>query len=346
MAADLDRFFRRLWLKRSPLARLLTPLSFIAEHVVRRRLQQALDHPPAALEVPVIVVGNVVAGGAGKTPTVMALVEHLKGRGLMVGVVSRGHGRSGTHCTEVGARSLAADVGDEPLLIQRRSQVPVFVGASRLDAVRTLLAAYPSTQVIVADDGLQHWKLPRDLDLCLIDDRGLGNGWLLPAGPLREPWPLMRPRAATERAPCLVVHTGEYPAWVAKDEFHSPRQLERVAVDGHGQRVPLPVLSGQPLAALAGIARPERFFAMLRTAGLTLDTTLALPDHYDFESWKSPFDKGLRVICTEKDAIKLWPHHPDILAVGLQARLPLELLARIDAVVDAKLSSPHGHQTA
>jgi len=85
---------------------------------------------------------------------------------------------------------------------------------------------------------------------------------------------------------------------------------------------------------------------MLRTAGLTLDTTLALPDHYDFESWKSPFDKGLRVICTEKDAIKLWPHHPDILAVGLQARLPLELLARIDAVVDAKLSSPHGHQTA
>lgn len=346
MPAGLEALFRRIWQRRGPGARLLWPLSLLAGLIVRRRLQRALDHPPEHLRVPVIVVGNVVAGGAGKTPTVMALVSHLQSRGLAVGVVSRGHGRKADHCTEVRPNSSVAEVGDEPLLIHRHGQVPVYVGHARREAAQALLDAYPHTQVLVADDGLQHWALPRDLDLCLIDDRGVGNGWLLPAGPLREPWPLMRPPAATPRAPCLVVHTADQPAWTAAGQYHSPRRLEAFAVDGQGQRVPLAILRGQPLAALAGIARPERFFAMLRAAGLSLNTTLALPDHYDFESWKSPFDNGLRLICTEKDAIKLWPHHPEVLAVGLRAHLPDDLLARVDAVVDAKLSSPHGHQTA
>ena len=291
----------------------------------------------------VMVVGNVVAGGAGKTPTVIGLVRHLTSQGHTVGVVSRGYGRTSDNCMEVTAQSAPEDVGDEPGLIQRSTQVPVFVGRNRHAAATALLDKYPRTEIIVCDDGLQHSQLHRDLEICVFDDRGCGNGWLLPAGPLREPWP----RATT--APQLVLHTGNQPAFAG---FTAQRNLAPYAVGQDGSPTPLATLQAdgaKPLMALAGIAQPEIFFTMLRAMGLTLTDTLALPDHYDFDSCSRSIHKGYQLICTEKDALKLWQYAPDALAVPLIQTAQAPFFDAIDVCVSqhltAPLSSHHGHKT-
>ena len=187
----VQRTLQRAWGRRGALARLLWPASWLyraAWHLRQLTYRMGLLPVHRAL-VPVVVVGNVVAGGAGKTPVVIAIVQHLQSRGLRPGVVSRGYGRQGSGCRLVTPASSAQDVGDEPLLIQHRTGVPVAVAASRIDAVRALLIADPALDLLVCDDGLQHRALHRDIEVCLFDDRGIGNGFLLPAGPLREPWP-------------------------------------------------------------------------------------------------------------------------------------------------------------
>lgn len=297
------------------------------------------------LAVPVIVVGNVVVGGSGKTPVVMAVVRHLQAQGLVVGVISRGYGRTAKDCREVFEHSPIPDVGDEPALIKRNTSAPVFVAARRAEAGQSLLAHYPATQVIVCDDGLQHLALARDLEICVFDDRGIGNGWLLPAGPLREPWP---------RPVDLMLHTGTHPAFAG---LTAQRTLAPCAVRADGSRVALIDLArpqGPSLIALAAIAKPEAFFAMLRAQGLNLAHTLALPDHYDFSGYKANEYIGYTVICTEKDAVKLWPIQPNALAVPLIFTPEPEFLAQLDArlaVLLAKpphppLSLPYGHTTS
>lgn len=254
----------------------------------------------------VIVVGNVVVGGAGKTPTTVALVQHLKSLGLRVGVVSRGHGRHAQDIRPVQADSIASQVGDEPLLIWRHTEVPVWVGAQRLETARRLLQSHPDTQVIICDDGLQHLALQRDLEICLMDDRGTGNGWLLPAGPLREPWP---------RAVDLLLYThGQRPGTAG---FCAQRCLANHAINGRGERRALSDLSLTPVDVVAGLARPQTFFDMLRTHQLTLADTYALPDHDSFAQWTST-TSGRPLLCTEKDAVKLWAHQPDAWAVPMQ----------------------------
>ncbi len=289
----------------------------------------------------VIVVGNVVAGGSGKTPVVMALVRHLQARGLRVGVISRGYGRRATDCREVLDDSQVSEVGDEPALIQRSTLAAVFVAPRRIDAARSLLARYPGTEVIVCDDGLQHLGLHRDVQICVFDDRGTGNGFLLPAGPLREPWP---------RAVDLVLHTGAHPAFAG---FTAQRTLARYALRADGSQIALTELalgSGKPLLAVAAIAKPEDFFSMLRAQGLNLSRTIALPDHYDFNSWLRNDYEGYTVICTEKDAIKLWHMQPDVLAAPLILTPEPDFMAALDALLaghlNPKLSSPHGHTTS
>jgi tetraacyldisaccharide 4'-kinase len=279
------------------------------------------------VSVPVIVVGNVVAGGAGKTPVVMAVVRHLQARGLRPGVISRGYGRRTQDCREARADSLARDVGDEPALIKRATAVPVFVAHRRIDAAKALLAQYPDTDVLVCDDGLQHYALARDIEVCVFDDRGVGNGFLLPAGPLREPWP---------RLVDLVLHTGSHPAFTG---FTARRALAPCALRANGSRVDLATLakSDQPLLALAAIAQPQAFFSMLEAQGLVLEQTQALPDHYDFDSWIRPLNKNYTLICTEKDAVKLWEKHPDALAVPLVFTPEPAFLAALDALVDTLL---------
>ena len=318
------------WEQRGLLAWVLWPLSLLYRLLVVLRRWLYAQHwlASAGVPVPVIVVGNVVAGGAGKTPVVIALVQHLQARGLRVGILSRGYGRSSTDCIEVLPGSPLAQTGDEPALLQRKTQAPVFVAPRRIDAARALLARHPTTQVLVCDDGLQHLALRRDVEICVFDDRGVGNGFLLPAGPLREPWP---------RSADVVLHTGLRPAFAG---FTAQRALARCAVAADGSTVPLSSLHGQPLLAVAAIAKPESFFAMLRDAGLALADTQALPDHYDFDSWMRPQNVRYKLICTEKDAVKLWRKHPDALAVPLKFTPESGFFTAVDRLLDAALSSP------
>ena len=340
--AALEHGLTRVWRQRGLAAWLLWPLSL--GYGVLLALRQTLYRcgwlTVSRCPVPVLVVGNVVAGGAGKTPVVLALVRHLQARGLQVGVISRGYGRRSTGCREVQADSPAREVGDEPALIRRSTGAPVVVAERRAEAAAALLARHPATQLILCDDGLQHSALHRDFEVCVFDDRGLGNGFLLPAGPLREPWP---------RPVDLVLHTGGQPAFAG---HHAQRQLAPFALQQDGTHVALAALAagGPPLLALAAIAQPAQFFAMLRACGLPLADTLSLPDHYDFDSFNPNDYKGYTLICTEKDAVKLWPLAPAALAVPLQLSLPPSALATLDAWLaqrlPAKLSSTHGHTIA
>ena len=355
------------WRQRGPLAWALWPLSQLygALGALRRWLYRSGLRRTQHAGVPTIVVGNVIAGGAGKTPVVMAVVRHLQAQGWRPGVISRGYGRSTHDCRAVLPDSPASEVGDEPALIARSCAVPVVVAARRMDAARALLAQHPDTDVLVCDDGLQHWPLARDIDICVFNDQGVGNGFLLPAGPLREPWP--RPvdlvvystsapatpdgaaasgTAPNATAPGLAPNAaprpdhGAAPPHSSAPAFALQRQLANHAVRQDGTRVALHDLRQQPLLAVAAIARPDDFFAMLRARHLTLAATQALPDHFDFDSWKRPPDKGYTLICTEKDATKLWRHHPDALAVPLQVRIAAGFFAALDARLPRRLSSP------
>jgi tetraacyldisaccharide 4'-kinase len=330
------------WQQRGPLAWALWPLSLLLGLLVRFRQGLYLSGfiSRQTTPAPVIVVGNVVVGGAGKTPVVMALVQHLQTRGLRPGVISRGYGRHTRDCREVLDSSPVREVGDEPALIRRKTGVPVFVAARRIEAARALLQAHPQVDILVSDDGLQHLALARDLEICVFDDRGVGNGFLLPAGPLREPWP---------RYVDLVLHTGSRPAFTG---YTSQRALAHHAVRADGSRVDLVSLAadGRPLLALAGTARPQVFFDMLQSLGLPLTLTAARPDHDDYASWERPRDRDYTLLCTEKDALKLWVHHPDALAVPLEFAPEPAFYDAFDRLLDdtlqARLSSPHGHPTA
>ncbi len=343
--AAVQRTLLRAWQQRGFLACTLWPVSLIYRAIwsLRRGLYQSGLLSVHRMPVPVIVVGNVVAGGGGKTPLVIALVQQLQSMGLNPGVVSRGYGRTRSDSQAVSADSDAADVGDEPLLIHRRTGAPVQVATRRADAARNLLSAQPQLDVLVCDDGLQHLNLHRDIEICVFDERGTGNGWLLPAGPLREPWP---------RKTDLVVRTGLLPTGPAST---IQRNLADHVVRADGTTVALNTLvapeSGRPICAVAGIARPESFFAMLRARGITLDTTRALADHAPLDQVSSPLPDDHLILCTEKDAMKLWRHRPDAWAVPLVVSLEpafwktlvMLLRQRGPAAWGAKLSSAHGH---
>jgi tetraacyldisaccharide 4'-kinase len=325
---------QRAWLRRGVLAWLLLPLSLLFGLLVAIR-QSAYKLGWARSErmpVPVVVVGNVVAGGSGKTPVVMAIVRHLRARGVLAGVISRGYGRRTADCRPVRAGDAPADTGDEPLLIATETGVPVYVAARRADAARALLAAHPSTQVIVCDDGLQHHGLARDVEICVFDERAVGNGWLMPSGPLREPWP--RPADLVVR-PSTRAELGG---------FEVRRELADFATRADGGRAALAQFRGQAITGIAGIATPESFFTMLRERGLRLERTIGLPDHADITADVLPRDGTL--LCTQKDAAKLWRLRPGAWAVPLVVEFPPAFWEAFDRLLDAKLSSPHGPETA
>lgn len=315
------------------------------------------------LPVPVVVVGNVVVGGAGKTPTVIEIVRHLQAQGWRPGIVSRGHGRQGETPQPVTADSSPAEVGDEPRLLLQATGVPLVVGRDRAQAGFKLLALHPEVNLIVSDDGMQHWRLARDLTVVVFDARSTGNGWLLPAGLLREPWPA-RPWG---HGPLLVLQTsgtrlvsGPWPSFVAH------RALATEAVNALGQRRPLAELATDGhVGALAGIAQPTVFFHMLRQQGLQLAHTLALPDHASASVLKHALATHPHSgpwLCTEKDAVKLFtacqdlPHKgTQLWAVPLQQTIEPAFFTALDRALPAApthhppaveaLSSPHGHQT-
>jgi tetraacyldisaccharide 4'-kinase len=332
----VDAPLQRTWRGRGALAQALRPLSFVygVLTAARRALYRRGWLRTRSAGIPVIVVGNVVAGGAGKTPVVMALVDHLRTRGLRPGVVSRGYGRQTSDCREVTPGSMPAEVGDEPLLIARRSGVPVFVAPRRIDAAAALRRAHPLTDVIVSDDGLQHLALARDLELCVFDHRGVGNGWLLPAGPLREPWP---------RAVDFVLRTGDTPG---VQGYLLERRLAGEAVRADGTRIPLEQLRQRRCCAVAGLASPEAFFAMLRGLGFELVHAEARPDHDPLDAEVMMPEPGTELLCTEKDAVKLWRHQPRAWAVPLVVAIEPAFWQALDRRLAAKLSSADGSQTS
>jgi tetraacyldisaccharide 4'-kinase len=321
------------WLEPGGLSAALRPASWVygALFALRNSLYRRGIFKSTRLSVPVIVVGNVVAGGAGKTPVVIEIVRHLQSQGWQVGVVSRGYGREvgregakSTPAFEVNAATPVAQSGDEPALIYQSTLAPVFVAASRVAAGQALLAAYPGTQVIVCDDGLQHMALQRDIEICVFDERGVGNGHLLPAGPLRERWPRKVDFVLHAAPTCSATRDLSSAASDSSSaqSFVLHRRLAAYALRADGSRVPLSALAGSPVHALAGIAKPEAFFDMLRSAGLTLAETTSLPDHYNFNSELLNIHVGKTLIFTHKDAVKIWPKHPSGLAVPLLVDIP------------------------
>jgi tetraacyldisaccharide 4'-kinase len=348
--------WQAIWRTRGPWAWALRPVALLYGGLsgLRRWLYSIGLLKVIHLPVPVVVVGNVVVGGAGKTPTVLALVQHLQSQGWNPGVVSRGYGRQGTNALEVHPNTPSQMSGDEPALIRRQSGVPVFVAPQRVEAARALLAAHPAVDLIVCDDGLQHLALGRDLAIAVFDDRGIGNGWLLPAGFLREPWP---PGSLAKFAPDLILLQSSSCASVPATDtsnlptFAAQRCLSAEAVNGVGHRASLKTLAQAQLTAIAGIARPASFFSMLRDQGLLLAQTVSLPDHAGAEAYTELLQdhRGL-VLCTEKDAVKLFdavagaaPSDLDrIWAVPLVLRTEPAFFAAVDAHL-ARVKSPTSH---
>jgi len=331
-------FSRHVWLSRGVVACLLWPLTLISRvWLAVASLGTRLGwRPVTRLPVPVLVVGNVLAGGTGKTPVVISLVEYFKAAGWQPGVIARAYGADSERVREVLIDSPAQQSGDEPLLIKRRCDVPVFTGRERRQAAQALLQAYPYTRLIISDDGLQHHALPHDVAVCVFDDRGLGNGWLLPAGPLREPWP-RRPQAGVVQ---YVLHTGRQPF---ENSLPARRQLSLTARNGLGEQRALADWQDCQVQALAAIAQPHVFFEALQQAGLRLQHTHVFADHADLSQWM-PVDDA-PVFCTEKDAVKLWPHWPQAWAVPLDCELPVAWLAQLLADVQ-RLSLAHEQKTS
>ena len=246
--------------------------------------------------MPVIVVGNVFIGGTGKTPFVIWLAEELRAAGCKPGIISRGYGANGDTARAVTASSHAAEVGDEPLLMAQRTGCPLYVGRHRAEVGRALLAAHLEVDILIADDGLQHYALQRDVEIVMCDNRGNGNGWLLPAGPLRE--------SVRRRRDFTVVNASRMP-----QDVPSPAFLLRLAGDtawslaAPAQSRPLSAFAGQKLAAIAGIGNPARFFQLLSDAGLQFDAS-PLPDHHDFTATDFAHLRADAILITEKDAVK------------------------------------------
>ena len=285
----------RSWDGWHPVTLLLLPLSglFCLLAWLRRLAYRAGWLRSWKLPVPVIVVGNLSVGGTGKTPLIVWLAQHLTDLGYRPGIILRGYGgTAGARATEVTASSLPLEVGDEAVLLSRRSGCPVVVGRHRVQAGRHLLERH-ACDMILSDDGLQHYALQRDLEIVVVDGgRRFGNGLCLPAGPLRE-----RP-GRLRQADLVIVNgpgrEGEYSMTVAVDQAISLKDGERRALSTFGAK---------RVHAVAGIGRPQRFFSVLKAAGLEPECH-AFPDHYPYRPEDlAPF-AGETVLMTEKDGVK------------------------------------------
>ncbi len=283
------RSIEEAWRSRGALNWLLLPVSFVflALAALRRVLYRAGLLASVRLPVPVVVIGNITAGGSGKTPLVLWLVDELRRHGRHPGVVSRGYGGSATGVREVSHGDTPHEVGDEPLLIKRRAACPVFVGRDRAAAGRALLAAYPECDLILCDDGLQHYRLARDIEIAVVDRRGFWTGWAMPAGPLREPVSRLKSVDA-------VVANG----WDGVADFRMTLQGDRfVPLAGNASFGDM-----KRLHAVAGIGEPQRFFDHLSALGLQFEPH-PFPDHHAYVAGDLAFE-GDAILTTEKDAVK------------------------------------------
>jgi tetraacyldisaccharide 4'-kinase len=281
------------------LSALLAPLSllFRAASALRRGLYRVGVLRVHALGVPVIVVGNINVGGSGKTPLALCIARELGSRGWRPGLVSRGYGGTGGAPRRVRADSSPDEVGDEPVLLAR-SGLPVWVGRDRAAAGRALIAENSDCNVLIADDGLQHYALKRDVEIAAVDGRrGFGNGMALPAGPLREPISRLDEVDA-------VVRLGDKPGRLSGREFEMVLVGNRfVRVNNSAIAVGADTFAGEDLHAVAGIGNPERFFAYLRTLGIAA-TAHVFPDHHRYTPRDIALPGATAILMTEKDAVK------------------------------------------
>jgi len=306
MRAWLEREWQRLGggaLIFLPLALVFRAASSLRRALYRAGLLRAWKAP-----VPVIVVGNITAGGTGKTPLVIAVVESLARAGYRPGVVSRGYGRvPPTDADPHGVVRVLPGVatpeyfGDEPVLIARRTGVPVYLSPDRPAAARALLAAHPETDVLVSDDGLQHYAMARDVEIAVVDgERGFGNGLPLPSGPLREPV------SRLESVDAAVVNGGNFDAAAAPRQFAMILAGERFVSFSGQELAPAefaPAARGRRVAAVAGIGNPARFFAHLGRLGVGAERH-PFPDHHHFQPAELRLPGAEVVVMTEKDAVK------------------------------------------
>ena len=299
------------WRGRGVLAALLLipALGFVVLRGIRQLAYRVGLLHVARLPVPVVVVGNLSVGGTGKTPLVIHLAQTLGSAGERVGIVSRGYGRTVAAPHLVATDDAPAAVGDEPLLIRRRAGCPVAVGRDRVAAARLLLERHPETTVILSDDGLQHLRLGRDLEVAVLADDSLGNRWPLPAGPLRDP---------LSRLGSVDAVAGVEEAVALASTFRRPafRLVRRIGVayrlGDPAQPLDVGTLRGQTVHAVAGIAHPERFFSGLAGFGVEA-VPHGFADHHAYRASDLDFGGGV-ILTTEKDAVKF---------AGLDIALPV-----------------------
>jgi len=314
------------WYESNYLVWLLLPISWIycLIAVIRRKLYQLNIKKSYRAKVPLVVIGNIVAGGSGKTPLLISLCEYIQQCGFKPGVVSRGYGGTVRGIKQVVDNDSAEQVGDEPLMIYQRTKVPVVVGADRVAAVNYLLQNN-QCDIVLSDDGLQHYRMQRNLEIAVVDSsRGFGNGFCLPAGPLRE-----RPSRLNDVD--IVVYSG-----VDKDNTNECSYILEIVSLTHlhsGESRSLSSFAECHVHALAGIGNPARFFEQLRSNGLNI-IEHAFADHHsyqqvDFSGWNKDC-----IIMTEKDAVKC--RHlllPDAWVVSVNANLSNMLKSRLESTL-------------
>lgn len=316
------------WYQKNVLAWLLLPLSwlFCAVAITRRKFYKSGIKKSFSAEVPLVVIGNIVVGGSGKTPLLIAISEYLKEKGFNPGVVSRGYGGTASGLKQVEEGDPASLVGDEPLMIHQRADVPVVIGADRVAAVSRLLAQN-QCDIILSDDGLQHYRMHRDLEIAVVDaGRKFGNGFCLPAGPLREP-------VSRLGDVDIVVYNTAGTGSSAGDTGACSYALKIVDLChlSKGEQSKLHSFTGKTVHAVAGIGNPSRFFSDLRNSGVDV-VEHAFSDHHvytqdDFSGWDTDC-----IIMTEKDAVKCRVLSlPDAWIMRVRADMSDALVSQLDS---------------
>ncbi len=332
MNQSFSRWLERQWYEHTPWQIVLRPFSWLfyiltalRQLAYRLRLFKSLKLP-----VPVIIVGNINVGGTGKTPFVIWLVQQLRQNGWYPGIISRGYGGNVIHTHQVTKDSLPQQVGDEPVLLVQRTGLPLYVGRKRTRAARHLLRDYPECNLIISDDGLQHYALERDMEIVIIDgERIFGNGQLLPAGPLRET------STRLEEVDAVVFNSGApaaggYLMHLVPDHLRKLRAPE--------EQMELSELIGKRVHAVAGIGNPHRFFSQLEQLGLVVEAH-PFPDHHAYSADDFQFAKDDIVLMTEKDAVKCtafardnWWFMP--ITAEIDRALAEKILARLTRLIE------------
>lgn len=333
---------RSHWSKFTVVSALLLPLAgLFALIAYLRRSAYAGDWKASfAISVPVIVVGNITAGGSGKTPLVIWLVNWLSNQGFRPGVVSRGYRGKFAGCEAVRPDSSAEQVGDEPLLIHVKTGAPVVVGRDRVAAARTLLATHPEVNILVSDDGLQHYRLRRQLELAVVDASvGLGNGLPLPAGPLREPVSRLAKVDAV-----IYIHRGVAAQSIPQGSYRADYTLGKAyRIKAPQPKIDVGSLPNGPWLAVTGIGNPEGFLAMLRRLGWSFESRV-FPDHHAFKPADIP--SGQPVIMTEKDAVKCAVFaRPDWWALELNVQPDKQLIAWLSTKIPSLVPDASAHDS-